>query len=57
MEKLYSITFFKKWETEIYKVVNIFATSEEEAYELVITLDNESEDYEGLEDLEYCFNN
>lgn len=50
----YKFTFFKKWEQEVYKKLEVEAENENEAYQLIIDADNRAIEYEGLDELEYC---
>lgn len=52
-ESLYEVTFYKKDSEEVFDKMNIYANNEEHAVELLIELDRDKDEPQGLEDLKY----
>ncbi|MDQ1339695.1 MAG: PriCT-2 protein, partial [Campylobacterota bacterium] len=52
-KNLFQFTFYNKWDTTIYKQVESWGATQEEAYSSIVAADSHGDEYEGLEDLEY----
>ena len=50
---MFEVTFFKKWLQEIETIIIVSGDNVDDAINLIIDLDNNSDNYLGLEDLEY----
>lgn len=52
-ESLFEVTFYKQDSEEVFDKMNIYANNEEHAVELLIELDRDKDEPQGLEDLKY----